>query len=139
MKIDPDKLKYELAIANAKLATAERERDDLRKQLEGFAWYPDSSPDDARAPKTVIHTATLDALLYRLAKANQKLDDHAEDWAMCGIPHEGQLAKNLVLSDANHKLRDDVAHLREELTEANRLLRTWAPESFRAALGEVAK
>lgn len=53
-----------------------------------------------------------------LSKAKRQLDDHAEDWAMCGIPHDGQLAKNLLLSDANHKLRDRLATAERERDEA---------------------
>lgn len=45
------------------------------------------------------------ALETQLEKAKQELADHAEDWAMCGIPHDSITAKALTLSHDNRTLR----------------------------------
>lgn len=53
-----------------------------------------------------------------VARLTQENLDHAEDWAMCGIPHDSLLAKSLVLSDENRKLKARTEKAEAELATA---------------------
>jgi chromosome segregation ATPase len=81
-------------------------------------------PPSEHATKLVTMAGALQLpvadLRAELAKANQDIANHAEDWAMCDIPHDGQLAKNLVLSDTNHKLKAALSAAEAECAELRR-------------------
>lgn len=70
------------------------------------------------------HTAGLrrevEELRLALARETQENLDHAEDWAMCGIPHGSLLEKSLVMADQNRKLTADLARLTAALEERGR-------------------